>query len=385
MLRYLMAGESHGRSLIGILEGIPSGLMIFENDINRELSRRKKGFGRGKRMEIEDDKVEILSGIRWGRTIGSPIALMIENKDWANWKYTMSVSPNFKGSSPPVTRPRPGHADLAGAIKYGHRDMRDVLERSSARETAMRVALGAISKRLLQEFGIKVISHVIEIGGVKADIKGLSLEEIEANAEASDVRCAAPSASQRMINRIKEAMDKGDSLGGIFEIIVSRPPIGLGSYIQWDKRLDGRLAKVIMGIQAIKGVEIGLGFGMADKYGSEVHDEIFYDGSRFYRKTNNAGGIEGGMTNGEDIVLRAVMKPIPTLRKPLRSVDFITKEPFEATYERSDICAVPSACVVGEAMVALELADAMLEKFKGDSIEEMRRNYEGYIEYVKSL
>jgi chorismate synthase len=394
MLKFLTAGESHGRCLIGILEGIPSGLRIFENDINRDLSRRQKGFGRSIRMEIEEDRVEILSGVRWGSTIGSPIALIIQNKDWANWKEAMSVSPDFEGSSPSVTRPRPGHADLAGAIKYGQRDIRNVLERSSARETAMRVALGAIAKRLLAEFGIKIISHVIEIGMIKADIKGLSLEDIEAKAEASDVRCADPSASQRMISRIKEAMDKGDSLGGIFEIIVSRLPIGLGSYMQWDKRLDGRLAKALMSIQAIKGVEIGIGFEGSRRFGSEVHDEIFYEKSRvesresrvgFYRKTNNAGGIEGGMTNGEDIVLRAVMKPIPTLRKPLRSVDFITKEPFEASYERSDVCAVPSAGVVAESMVALELADAMLEKFGGDSLEETKRNYEGYIEYVKSL
>lgn len=385
MLKFLTAGESHGRCLIGIMDGIPSGLEIFENDINTELSRRQKGFGRGGRMEIEKDRVEVLSGIRWGKTLGSPIALMIQNRDWENWKEAMSVSPVYMGSSPPVTRPRPGHADLAGVIKYSHRDIRDVLERSSARETSMRVALGAIAKRLIGEFGIKVISHVIEIGGVKADIKGLSLEELEAKAEGSDVRCADPSASQKMIDRIKETMDRGDSLGGIFEVIASGLPVGLGSYTQWDKRINGRLAKAMMSIQAIKGVETGIGFGMANKLGSEVHDEIFYESSRFYRKTNNAGGIEGGMTNGEDIVLRAVMKPIPTLRKPLKSVDIITKEPFNATYERSDICAVPSASVVGEAMVALELADAMIEKFAGDSIEEMKRNFNGYIEYVKSL
>lgn len=390
MLKYLTAGESHGRCLIGILEGIPSGLTIFENEINRELSRRQKGFGRGKRMEIEEDRVDILSGIRWGKTLGSPIALMIQNRDWPNWEKEMSVSPDFKDLSPPLTRPRPGHADLAGAVKYGHRDMRNILERSSARETAMRVALGAIAKRLLREFNIKIISHVIEIGGIKADPEfisgeGLSFEEMVSKAEASDVRCADPSASKMMIDRIKKAMDKGDSLGGIFEIIVSRPPVGLGSYVQWDKRIDGRLAKAIMGIQAIKGVEIGLGFGLSNKYGSEVHDEIYHDGSRFYRKTNNAGGIEGGMTNGEDIIIRASMKPIPTLRKPLKSIDFVTKEPLEAAYERSDICAVPSAGVVGEAMVALELVDAMIEKFGGDSLEEMKRNYEGYIEYVKSL
>ena len=386
MIEFLTAGESHGRCLIGILEGIPSGLMVIENDINKELIRRQKGFGRGSRMEIEEDKVEILSGVRWGKTLGSPIAILIQNKDWLNWEKTMSVSTDHSGSSSPITRPRPGHADLSGVIKYGHKDIRDVLERSSARETAMRVALGAIAKKLLAEFGIRIISHVIEIGGVKADItNGLSLEEIEKNAEASDVRCADSKATKRMIQKIKEIMDKGDSLGGIIEIITSRPPIGLGSYVQWNKRIDARLAKAIMSIQAIKGVEIGLGFQMADKYGSEVHDQIYYDGSRFYRKTNRGGGIEGGMTNGEDIILRAVMKPIPTLRKPLKSVDFITKETFEATYERSDVCAVSSAGVVCEAMVALELANAITEKFGEDSLEEMKRNYKGYIEYVKSL
>lgn len=386
MIEFLTAGESHGKCLIGIVEGIPSGLMVIENDINRELIRRQKGFGRGSRMEIEEDRVEILSGVRWGKTLGSPIAIMIQNRDWSNWNKTMSVSTDHSGSSSPITRPRPGHADLSGVIKYGHKDIRDVLERSSARETAMRVALGAIAKKLLAEFGIRIISHVIEIGGVKADItNGLSLEEIEKKAEASDVRCADSKATKRMIQKIKEIMDKGDSLGGIIEIITSRPPVGLGSYVQWNKRIDARLTKAIMSIQAIKGVEIGLGFQMADKYGSEVHDQIYYDGSRFYRKTNRGGGIEGGMTNGEDIILRAVMKPIPTLRKPLKSVDFITKETFEATYERSDVCAVPSAGVVCEAMVALELANAITEKFGEDSLEEMKRNYKGYIEYVKSL
>lgn len=386
MIEFLTAGESHGRCLIGIVEGIPSGLMVIENDINRELIRRQKGFGRGSRMEIEEDRVEILSGVRWGKTLGSPIAILIQNKDWSNWNKTMSVSTDYSGSFSPITRPRPGHADLSGVIKYGHRDIRDVLERSSARETAMRVALGAIAKKLLAEFGIRIISHVIEIGGVKADTaNGLSLEEIEEKAEASDVRCADSKASNMMIQKINEAMEKGDSLGGIIEIIASRPPVGLGSYVQWNKRIDARLTKAIMSIQAIKGVEIGLGFQMADKYGSEVHDQIYYDGSRFYRKTNRGGGIEGGMTNGEDIILRAVMKPIPTLRKPLKSVDFITKETFEATYERSDVCAVSSAGVVCEAMVALELANAITEKFGEDSLEEMKRNYKGYIEYVKSL
>lgn len=385
MLKFLTAGESHGRCLIGILDGIPSGLTLFENDINIELGRRQKGFGRGGRMDIEKDRVEILSGVRWGKTLGSPIALLIQNRDWDNWEKAMSTNPEDNGSTPPVTRPRPGHADLAGAIKYRHRDIRNVMERSSARETAMKVALGAITKAILKEFGMKVISYVTEIGGIRAEKKGMTIRDIEEKADESDVRCPDQYASKKMIDKINEASVKGDSLGGIFEIIVSGSPVGLGSYVHWDKRINSRLTKSIMGIQAIKGVEIGLGFDMARMSGSEVHDEIFYDDSGFYRKTNNAGGIEGGMTNGEDIVLRAVMKPIPTLKKPLKSVDIITKEPFDATYERSDICAVPSASVVGEAMVALELADAMIEKFGGDSIEEMKRNYEGYIEYVKSL
>jgi len=406
-LRFLTAGESHGKALMGILEGIPSGLHISAEDINRDLKRRQSGYGRGARMKIESDHVEIISGIRWGKTIGSPIALSIENKDWKNWKDIMSPSnpplPPFSkgGMGEFVTRPRPGHADLAGAIKYSQCDLRNILERSSARETAVRVALGTIAKKVLLKFGIKIGSYVIQIGkvGIQSSMLGgptsekglLSLFE---KAEKSPVRCPDKVASKKMINLVDKVTREGNSLGGVFEVFATGVPIGLGSYIQWDKRLDGRLAQALMSIQAIKGVEVGLGFRMAKHFGSEVMDEIFYSqGSRvsgqiskgFYRKTNNAGGIEGGITNGMPIIIKAAMKPIPTLKRPLRSVNVITKKPVEAIYERSDICAVPAAGVIGEAMVAMVVADAFLEKFGGDSIDETKRNYDSYIEYVKKF
>lgn len=369
-------------------------------------------------MKIESDHAEIISGIRWGKTIGSPITILIENKDYRNWLEAMSPHAHAEGSIPAVTRPRPGHADLAGAIKYNHRDLRNILERSSARETAMRVALGAIAKRFLSEFGIKVGSYVIRIGTVKSqESKVRSQKTLDPRlttadyllplfekAEGSPVRCPDKEASKRMIKLIDEATREGNSLGGIFEVFVTGVPIGLGSHIQWDRRLDGRLAQALMGIQAIKGVEVGLGFEMARHFGSEVMDEIFYDREAsgvkrekikkspyalpftpygFYRKTNYAGGIEGGMTNGMPIILRAAMKPIPTLKRPLQSVDIITKELAKAIYERSDVCAVPAAGVIGEAMTALIIADAFLEKFGGDSMTETKRNYDSYIEYVK--
>ncbi|MBM4135585.1 MAG: chorismate synthase [Nitrospira sp.] len=450
MLRFLTAGESHGKALIGVLEGIPSGLTISSEDIDRDLQRRQKGYGRGGRMKIESDHAEIISGVRWGKTIGSPICILVENKDWPNWQDVMSsdnppIPPFSKGGYGGfVTRPRPGHADLSGAIKYDTHDIRNILERSSARETAMRVALGGIAKRFLSEFDIKIGSYVIQIGNIKFKIQnsefkitakgdyprftdannppipplvkggegglesGLSPEKLFKKAEKSPVRCPDEAVSKKMVKLIDKAIKEGNSLGGIFEVFVTGVPVGLGSHIQWDKRLDGRLAYALMSIQAIKGVEVGLGFEMSRKFGSEVMDEIFYDreasGVRrgrekikkssyalpltpygFYRKTNNAGGIEGGMTNGMPITMRAAMKPIPTLRKPLQSVDIVTKEPLEATYERSDICAVPAAGVIGEAMVALTIADAFLEKFGGDSIAETKRNYELYIEYLKKF
>ena len=404
VLRYITAGESHGKALIGILEGIPSGLSISVEDIDRDLKRRQKGHGRGGRMKIESDHAEILSGVRWGKTIGSPITLLIENKDWANWQEVMSsdnppIPPFSKGGKGGfVTRPRPGHADLAGAIKYNQHDIRNILERSSARETAMRVALGAVAKKFLSEFNIEIGSYVIQIGNILMQDARCKIQDAKKlmslfeKAEKSSVRCSDEDKSKKMIKLIDKAIKEGNSLGGIFEVFVAGAPIGLGSHIQWDRRLDGRLAQALMSIQAIKGVEVGLGFEMSGRFGSEVMDEIFYESSKFkvqsskfYRKTNYAGGIEGGMTNGMAIILRAAMKPIPTQRKPLQSVDIITKETVKAAYERSDICAVPAAGIIGEAMVALTIADAFLEKFGGDSITEVKRNYDSYIEYIKKF
>jgi chorismate synthase len=402
-LRFLAAGESHGKSLIGILEGIPSGLSISARDIDRDLERRQMGYGRGTRMKIESDHAAILSGVRWGKTIGSPISLYIENKDWKNWIEGMSSDAADSRSIPMVTKPRPGHADLAGAVKYDQRDLRNVLERSSARETATRVALGAIAKMFLTEFGIRIGSHVIQIGKIKLQrTKRVQNSEKELlflfeKAEKSPVRCPDKEVSGKMVELIDRMRREGNSLGGIFEVFAAGVPIGLGSYIQWDQKLDGRLANALMSIQAIKGVEIGLGFDIVKHPGSQVMDEIFYRvesrGQRaesnegrtagFYRKSNNAGGIEGGMTNGMPIIIRAAMKPIPTLKRPLRSVDITTKKPVEATYERSDVCAVPAAGVIGEAMVALTIADVFLEKFGGDSMSETKRNYDSYIEYIK--
>ena len=396
-LRYLTAGESHGKALIGILEGIPSGLSLSAEDINRDLGRRQMGYGRGGRMKIESDHAEILSGVRWGKTIGSPITLLIENKDYRNWLKGMSPYAEDDGSIPAVTRPRPGHADLTGAIKYYHHDMRNVLERSSARETAVRVALGAVAKKFLQAFHITIGSFVIQIGTIRVKglrdkrVKGSSessrtLESIFKKAEKSPVRCPDEQAAKKMTTLIDRIMKSGDSLGGVFEVFATGVPAGLGSYIQWDRRLDGRLAQALMSIQAIKGVEAGLGFEMSKRSGSEVMDEIFYSHHYgYYRKTNNAGGMEGGMTDGMPIILRAAMKPIPTLRRPLRSIDITTKKPVEAAYERSDICAVPAAGVIGEAMVALTITDAFLEKFGGDSMKEIQQHYDSYVHHIKEF
>lgn len=396
-LRYLTAGESHGKALIGILEGIPSGLSLSAEDIDKDLGRRQKGYGRGGRMKIESDHAKILSGVRWGKTIGSPITLLIENKDYQNWLKGMSPYAEDNGSIPAITKPRPGHADLAGAMKYGHRDIRNVLERSSARETAMRVALGAVAKKFLQVFHIAIGSYVIQIGKIRVqDSRGegvqwskenvRTLQSLFKEAENSPVRCPDAEATKKMVRAIDLAAKSGNSVGGIFEVFVTGLPVGLGSHIQWDKRLDGRLAQALMSIQAIKGVEGGLGFEMSKRFGSEVMDEIFHSHrSGFYRKTNNAGGIEGGMTDGMPMVLRAAMKPIPTLRRPLRSVDITTNKPVKAVYERSDICAVPAAGIIGEAMVALTIADAFLEKFGGDSMEEIQSNYNSYTHHIKQF
>lgn len=385
MLRFLTAGESHGELLMGIIEGVPSGLLIRVTDIDRDLARRQVGYGRGGRMKIEKDTVKIYTGVRWGRTLGSPVGLMVRNKDWENWRDKMSPDPTFLNSAEPITRPRPGHADLPGALKYGMSDIRNILERSSARETAMRVAVGAVAKRLLEEFGIEVISHVLSIGGVFARVPKLAPHEIKKRSESSELRCSDHEAEKRMMKKIDEARTAGDSLGGVFELIITGVPVGLGSHTHWDRKLDGRLAGALMSIQAIKGVEIGAGFGVANKPGSQVHDEIFWSRKEgFYRKTNMAGGIEGGMSNGELVMLRAVMKPIPTLYKPLRSVDMASKKQFKASIERSDACAVPAAGVVAEAVVAFEIASALIEKFGGDSIDEMKRNYELYMKHLRN-
>lgn len=386
MLRYVTSGESHGKCLHSVLEGIPSGLKLSEEDINKELARRQRGFGRGERMQkIEKDRVEITSGLRWGETIGSPITMTIINKDWENWKKLMSIYASDKEMETRMVRPRPGHADLAGALKYGREDLRDILERASARETAARVAVGAVCKRLLAEFAIKVVSMTEEIGSIQAGISNLSPEEIEKASESSAVRCPDKRAEKKMIEAIKEAEKSGDTLGGVFTVLVINPPVGLGSHTQWDLRLDGRLAQAVMSIPAVKGVEIGEGFSMARKPGSKVHDEIFYEAGRgYYRKTNNSGGIEGGISNGENIIVRAAMKPLSSLKKPLKSVDMITKKDVLAEVIRADICAVSSACVIGEAVVAFEIARTMREKFGGDSFKEMKSNFEHYIAELKN-
>lgn len=392
MLRYLTAGESHGPQLTTIIEGVPAGLAVTAEAINADLARRQGGYGRGGRMKIETDQVEILSGVRWGLTLGSPVTLCIRNRDWVNWQDKMSVDPAKRDDSIKVTRPRPGHADLPGAIKYGHDDVRNILERSSARETAARVAAGSLAKLLLADFGISVNGFVAEIGGIPASRPDVSVESLCELAAQSELYTYDPAAEVKMKNLIDRMKQEGDTVGGVVEVVVSGAPVGLGSHVQWDRKLDGRLAMALMSIQAIKGVEVGIGFDAARKPGSQVHDEIGYDGSMatggasgFRRATNRAGGIEGGMSNGEDIVVRAAMKPIPTLYRPLKSVDISTREQIEATVERSDVCAVPAAAVVAEAVVAIEIANAFLEKFGGDSLAEIRRGYDGYLHYVRSF
>jgi chorismate synthase len=393
MLRYLTAGESHGPQLTAIGEGLPAGIPVSAESINNELRRRQQGYGRGGRMKIETDTVEILSGVRWGETIGSPVTLVIQNRDWPNWQEKMSPLAEHRDDSIAVTRPRPGHADLSGVLKYNHKDARNVLERSSARETAARVAVGAVAKQFLGEFGIRVGGYVTEIGGVSTSTPDLPLVERWRMAANSELFCCDKSSETAMKEAIDAAKADGDTLGGVVEVQVLGCPPGLGGYTQWDRKLDARLAMALMSIQAIKGVEVGIGFEAARLPGSRVHDEIFRDPARldrggigaYYRATNNAGGIEGGMSNGEPILLRAAMKPIPTLYKPLRSVDLKSREPFEATVERSDCCAVPAALVVAEAVVAVEIANAFLEKFGGDSLAEIRRTYAGYREQVAGV
>jgi chorismate synthase len=392
VFRYLSAGESHGPQLTAIIEGLPAGIAIRADGVNRELARRQQGYGRGGRMKIETDTVEILSGVRWGATLGSPLTLVVKNRDWENWSGKMSPLPEDRDESIAVTRPRPGHADLTGTLKYDHADVRNVLERSSARETAVRVAVGAVAKQLLGEFGIRVGGFVSRIGAVSAPPPALPFEELWLAAAGSELFCCDRAADEPMKKAIDAAKAAGDTLGGVVEVQVIGCPPGLGSYTHWDRKLDARLAMALMSIQAIKGVEVGMGFGVAERPGSRVHDEIFHDPAAvkagamcpYYRATNNAGGIEGGMTNGEPVLVRAAMKPIPTLYKPLRSVDMKTHEPFEAAVERSDTCAVPAALVVAEAVVAIEIAAAFLEKFGGDSLIEIRRNFHGYCQQLRN-
>jgi len=373
MLRYLIAGESHGAGLTGIVEGLPAGMKLNIEFINRQLKRRQIGFGRGPRMKIENDKARIISGLCKGKTIGSPITVYIENKDYSIDKL------------PSVFSPRPGHADLAGYLKYHPEDIRSILERASARETAMRTAVGAIARLFLKEFGLEIISHVIQIGSVKVDIEGIKIRDIFIKPENSSLRCISINAEKKMIQRINKAAKEGDTLGGIFEVIAVGVVPGIGSYIQWDKRLDTALAGAVMSIPGIKGVEIGLGFGMAGLPGSKVHDSIYYKKPfGFYRKTNRSGGIEGGISNGEPVRLRAVMKPIATLGKPLDSVNIKTKRPGPASVQRSDVCVVPSAGVVGEAMAGMVLANAYLEKFGGDNIKDIKTAYSHYLKRIKN-
>ena len=388
MFRFTTAGESHGRALVAIVEGLPAGLPINIEQINHELWRRQQGYGRGGRMKIEQDAAEILSGVRHGLTLGSPLAVMIENKDWANWDEVMAVEPNELApeKSRRVKRPRPGHADLAGGLKYDAHDLRNVLERASARETAARVACGAIAKQLLGQFGIAIRSHTIQLGGIPEQPLELAVDQVSAIPDDSPLRCADAEAQQRMIQLIDQTKAAGDTLGGIFEVIARGAPPGLGSHTAWDLKLDGKLAQAIMSIPAVKAVAIGAGIEASSLPGSEVHDEIGYskEAKEFVRETNRAGGLEGGVTNGEEIRVRGFLKPISTLRRALRSVDIDTKQEEHAAFERSDITVVPAAGVIGEAMVALVLAQAMREKFGGDSIGEMRRNFEGYHEQLRA-
>ena len=379
MFRFLTAGESHGKGLVAIVEGMPAGLALDEDYIARDLARRQKGYGRGSRMAIEHDRAEIISGVRHGLTMGSPISLLIWNRDWESWKQVMSVLP-VEQEVEPVTRLRPGHADLAGAMKYNLDDVRPILERASARETASRVAVGAVARKLLAELDVEIHSHTVCIGGHWAK----QVNKVDwSRVEKSPVRCADSKAGKAMLSAIDEAKKAGDSLGGVFEAIASGIPIGLGSHVHWDRRLDGRIAQAMVSINAVKGVEVGAGFNVANLPGSQIHDIIELDAKHGWRHaTNRAGGIEGGMSNGEPIIVRVAVKPIPTMSKPLPSVDLRTGEKVEAHFERSDICVVPAAGVIGEAMLAIVLAEAVLEKFGGDHIDETLRNYQGYLKSI---
>jgi len=384
-VRWTTAGESHGRGLVAILEGIPAGLPVSADQVNAELKRRMGGYGRGARMKIESDQIEWLAGVRAGETLGSPIAMLVWNRDWEHWQDVMAPEADAPGGGTErrrqVTRPRPGHADLAGSLKYDRRDARDILERASARETVARVACGAVGKVLLAQFGIEIGSYVAELGGVVATVPAPLPRPLNPAADASPVRCLDPVAEREMIARIDAAKAAGDTLGGIVEVVALGVPVGLGSHVSWDSKLDGRLAQAVMSIPAVKGVELGLGFEAARRKGSEVHDEIL---PGFARASNRAGGTEGGMTTGEPLVLRAAMKPISTLMSPLKTVDLASGAPAQAQSERSDVTAVPAMGVIAESMLALVLTQAMVEKFGGDALSEMRRNYDGYQVQVRS-
>lgn len=394
VVRYLTAGESHGPQLTAIIEGLPAQLEITSEEINKELKRRQGGHGRGRRMQIEKDTVAITAGVRHGKSLGSPVCLVVNNDDWKHWTNIMGIEPLGEEIDPEdikrqITRPRPGHADLVGGMKYGHRDLRNVLERSSARETTVRVAVGAVAKQLLSQLGISIVAHVTKIGGIEANLDlaaEKTIEEIRAIVEADPVYCLDSEASEKMVEAIDHAKKAGDTIGGVVEVIIAGMPAGVGSYVHYDRKLDAKLAMAMMSINAFKGVEVGLGFEMANLFGSQVHDQISWNEDKGYtRDTNRLGGLEGGMSTGMPIVIRGVMKPIPTLYKPLQSVDIDTKEPFKASIERSDSCAVPAASVVAEAVIAWEIAAAVLDTFNGDQLDTLKADIERHRAYTKGF
>ena len=388
MLRFITAGESHGPELVAVIEGAPAGFEIDIARINQDLARRQKGYGRGGRMAIEKDEARPVSGIRFGRTMGSPVTFIVENRDFKNWEKRMSADPRDRAEAKVVTRPRPGHADLAGVLKYNLEDIRDVLERASARETTARVAIGAFARQLIAPFGVQVLGYVVSIGSVEAKApRNLAIEELARVTEESQVRVADAAAEQAMIAEIDECKKEGDTLGGVVEVIAAGLPVGLGSHVQWDRKLDGRLAHALLSLQAVKGVEVGIGFEAARVRGSQLHDEIGYDRElrHFTRHSNNSGGTEGGMSTGEPLRVRVAFKPLSTLMRPLKSADIKSKAEAVGAIERSDVCAIPAAAVIAETVVAYELANAFLEKFGGDSLAEITRNYQGYLEQVRKF
>jgi chorismate synthase len=387
MMRFLTAGESHGPQLVAVVEGMPAGFDIDPAKINRELARRQKGYGRGGRMAIERDEVRIVSGVRFGQSMGSPITMVVENLDYKNWGKRMSIAPGDREEERVVTRPRPGHADLAGVLKYNLDDIRNVLERASARETTARVAIGGLARQILEPFGIDVLGYVVSIGSIKAATPSIALSQLREVTEESQVRVADAGAERAIIEEIDACKKTGDTLGGVVEVTAAGLPVGLGSHVQWDRKLDGRLAHALLSLQAVKGVEFGMGFEAAAVRGSQLHDEIGYNAAsrHFTRLSNNSGGTEGGMSTGEPLRVRVAFKPLSTLMRPLHSVDIRTKAEAVGAIERSDVCAIPAAAVIAEAVVAYELANSFLEKFGGDSLTEIGRNYQGYLEQVRAF